>query len=195
MRANVYIDGFNLYYGALKGTSYKWLDLEALSRRLLPRYEINRIRYFTARISPRPDDVLARRRQHAYLRALAMNRLIAIHYGRFQESRVRMPLADPVPGSPRTVEVIKTEEKRTDVNIASHLLLDAFRAECDVAVLVSNDADLVEPLRILMAELGMSIGIVNPFPRPCRELAALNPAFYRPIRGPSSEREILVGYH
>ena len=34
---HVYIDGFNLYYGALKGTPYKWLDLEALCRKLMPR--------------------------------------------------------------------------------------------------------------------------------------------------------------
>jgi hypothetical protein len=33
---NVYIDGFNLYYGALKRTPYKWLDLALLARTLLP---------------------------------------------------------------------------------------------------------------------------------------------------------------
>ena len=33
----VYIDGYNLYYGLLKGTSYKWLDLFAFARRLLGR--------------------------------------------------------------------------------------------------------------------------------------------------------------
>ena len=32
MRTVVYVDGFNLYYGALKGTSWKWLDLVALSQ-------------------------------------------------------------------------------------------------------------------------------------------------------------------
>tara|TARA_R110002072_G_scaffold29206_4_gene92759 strand:- start:564 stop:863 length:300 start_codon:yes stop_codon:yes gene_type:complete len=30
MRTCVYVDGFNLYYGALKRTPYKWLDLAAL---------------------------------------------------------------------------------------------------------------------------------------------------------------------
>lgn len=34
-RTNVYIDGFNLFYGALKGSPYKWLNLEALCQRLL----------------------------------------------------------------------------------------------------------------------------------------------------------------
>ena len=66
----VYIDGFNLYYGALKGSPYKWLDLEALCRRLLPKDEISQIRYFTARISARPDDPQQPQRQQTYLRAL-----------------------------------------------------------------------------------------------------------------------------
>jgi len=52
VRANVYVDGFNLYYGALKGTPLKWLDIAALCRLLLPGDTINRIRYFTARIQP-----------------------------------------------------------------------------------------------------------------------------------------------
>jgi hypothetical protein len=60
-----------------------------------------------------------------------------------------MLLAVPRAGQPRTVEVIKTEEKGTDVNIASYLLLDTFRADSDLAVIVSNDADLAEPMRIV----------------------------------------------
>ena len=45
----VYIDGFNLYYRALKETVYKWLDLGALFQELLPRNDIIGIKYFTAR--------------------------------------------------------------------------------------------------------------------------------------------------
>jgi len=48
VRTNVYVDGFNLYYGCLKGTPYRWLDLDAFCHRLLPRDRIHRIRYFTA---------------------------------------------------------------------------------------------------------------------------------------------------
>ena len=54
MATNVYIDGFNLYYGAITGTPNKWLDLEALCHRLLPKDDIKRIWYFTARVSARP---------------------------------------------------------------------------------------------------------------------------------------------
>ena len=42
VRANVYVDGFSLYYAALKGTPYKWLNLRRLSRLLLPRDRIHR---------------------------------------------------------------------------------------------------------------------------------------------------------
>lgn len=31
MRTNVYIDGFNLYYGAVKDTKFKWLNTTARS--------------------------------------------------------------------------------------------------------------------------------------------------------------------
>jgi hypothetical protein len=70
MRANVYVDAFNLYYGCLRGTPYRWLDLAALCRRLLPNDEINRIRYFTALVSARSDDPQEPQRQLTYLRAL-----------------------------------------------------------------------------------------------------------------------------
>ncbi len=57
-----------------------------------------------------------------------------------------MPLANPRPGGARTVEVVKTEEKGSDVNLATYLLLDAFRRRCDSAVVISNDSDLAEPI-------------------------------------------------
>jgi hypothetical protein len=52
----VYVDGFNLYYGALKRTPYKWLDLSKLSQIMLPSDRIESIQYFTARVSARPHN-------------------------------------------------------------------------------------------------------------------------------------------
>lgn len=137
----IYIDGFNLYYGALRNTPHKWLDVEALCRRLLPKDDINRIRYFTARITARPDDPQQAQRQETYLRALRTLPLVSIHYGHFLTHPVRLPLANPRPSGPRTAEVFRTEEKGSDVNLASHLLLDAFQKNCETAVVVSNDSD------------------------------------------------------
>jgi uncharacterized LabA/DUF88 family protein len=184
MRTNVYIDGFNLYYGCLKGTSYKWLDLDTLCGKLMPRDEIHKIRYFTARITARPGDPDSPTRQATYLRALETIPHLSVHLGHFQETRPRMPIANPTHLGPRTIEVIKTEEKGSDVNIASHLLFDAFRDECEMAVVISNDSDLKEPIRMLIEELGVPVGLVNPHnPRfRSRSLLALNPVFFKQIK-------------
>ena len=51
-RTRVYVDGLNLYYGALKGTSFRWLDLVKLAKLLVPdEYQVDQLRYFTARVS------------------------------------------------------------------------------------------------------------------------------------------------
>jgi uncharacterized LabA/DUF88 family protein len=178
---NVYVDGFNLYYGCLRGTPYKWLDLDALCRRLFPRDRINRIRYFTAIVSARPGDPQQPQRQQAYLRALQTIPRLTIHRGRYLTHPTRMLLAHPVPGGPVTVEVIKTEEKGSDVNLATYMLFDAFRKDCDTAVLISNDSDLKEPIELVQRELGVRVGVVNPHP-PGRRSRALQPAFFRQIR-------------
>jgi hypothetical protein len=180
---NVYVDGFNLYYGCLKGTPYKWLDLDALARRLLPRDQIHRIRYFTARITARPDNPDALNRQDFYLRALATTPTLSIHLGRFQQKKTRMRLANPVPRGPATVEVIKVEEKGSDVNLATYLVADAFRGDGEVSVVISNDADLAEPIRLVCHELGRRVGIVNPH-RPYRrsvDLQSVRPNFFKQI--------------
>ena len=51
LRSIVYIDGFNLYYGAVKDGPNKWLNLDRYFRMLLPNDDIQRIRYFTAKIT------------------------------------------------------------------------------------------------------------------------------------------------
>jgi uncharacterized LabA/DUF88 family protein len=181
MATTVYIDGFNLYYGALRGSTYKWLDLEALCRRLLPSDDINRIRYFTARITARPDDPQQAQRQETYLRALRTLPLVSVHYGHFLTHTVRMPLANPGRTGRRTAHVLKTEEKGSDVNLASHLLLDAFKHACDIAVVISNDSDLRVPIRIAEQELGVRVGVINPHPPEYRS-RVLRGTFFKQLR-------------
>lgn len=178
---NVYVDAFNLYYGCLKGTPHRWLDLGALCARLLPRDRINRIRYFTATVIARPDDPRAPQRQQIYHRAIETVPGLSIHYGRYLSYVVRMPLASPPPGGSRMVEVVKTEEKSSDVNLATLLLLDAFRRDCDVAVVISNDSDLKLPIEVAQHELGLRVGVVNPHPH-ARRSRALQPTFFKQIR-------------
>lgn len=86
-RTIIYIDGFNLYYGALKGTKFKWLDLQTLFQKLLgDHHTITEIKYFTARVSARDSDPDAPNRQDAYLKALEAHiPTVSIYYGHFEE--------------------------------------------------------------------------------------------------------------
>ncbi|HEU4849204.1 MAG TPA: NYN domain-containing protein [Terrimesophilobacter sp.] len=179
--ANVYTDGFNLYYGALKNTPYKWLNVRHLCELVLPEHDIGKISYFTARVKARPDDPQAPARQQAYLSALGSIPPMDIVFGQFFVSNVRMPVANSLT-NPRTVEVVKTEEKGSAVNLAAHLLLDAFRREADLFAVVSNDSDLTEPLRIVREELGRNTALVNPHKSTSRSLLRCHPSLVRQIR-------------
>jgi uncharacterized LabA/DUF88 family protein len=178
----VYIDGFNLYYGALKGTRFKWLNPSALCNHLLPNHKILKIRYFTANIQARPHDPDAPTRQQVYLRALKTLPNLEIHLGQFLTHPVWMPEAASTSNPPRKVQVLKTEEKGSDVNLASHLLMDAFKKAFEVAVLITNDSDLYEPIRLVRSELGLRVGILNPNARASRMLLPPIVNFMKTIR-------------
>ena len=160
MKINVYIDGFNLYYGSLKGTGYKWLNPMTMCRLLFAHDTINKIKYFTARVSARPSDPNQPIRQNTYFRALRTVFEIEIIEGSFLTKEVMMPLANSNPQ--QYVRVIKTEEKGSDVNLAVHMLNDGFKRDYELAVMVTNDSDLLEPLKIVRYELGLPVGLVNP---------------------------------
>lgn len=162
MRTIIYVDGFNLFYRALKRTAYKWLDLKALFATILHhRHQITAIKYFTARVSGKYDPQ-SPIRQQTYLRALQAHiPEMSVIYGHFLTHNVRMPLAQPT-NTARFAQVIKTEEKGSDVNIAVHLVNDAWRDAFDCAVIVSNDSDLAEAVRIVRQERGKTVGVIMP---------------------------------
>ena len=172
MRTFVYVDGFNLFYGALKGTPFKWLDPVSLFEKVLqPRHEILKVKYFTARVSGTPADPSKPQRQDVYLRALRHYRPeVEVYFGHFLSHPVRAPLLHPV-GNQRTVEVVRTEEKGSDVNLAVHLLNDGWLDAYDCAVVVSNDSDIAEAMRLVRHHHGKRIGLVTPGTgRPSRQL-------------------------
>ena len=164
MITNVYIDGFNLYFRALHGTGFKWLDIRALSERLFPNDLIQTVNYFTARIIQRPQDPDQGNRQLTYLRALSTLPGVEIHYGAFRPRTKRRPLARPIQGLPRFVEVLDSEEKGTDVNLATQLLVDAFKGHCEQTVVISSDADFATAMRYVKDDIGLRVSIVNPDP-------------------------------
>ena len=184
MITNVYVDGFNLYYGALRKTPHRWLDLEKLCSALLPNNQIGQIKYFTALVSARPHDPDQPVRQQTYLRALATLPKVTVHLGHFLSHEVMMPVAVS-PGQAQTyVKVIKTEEKGSDVALATELLNDAHMGNFDVAVLITNDSDLLPPIKIVRGQLGKKVGLLNPQKKPSFGIVK-NSDFVKKIRAGS----------
>ncbi len=162
MITNLYVDGFNLYYRAVRGTTHKWLNLRELAETLFPHDTIRQICYFTALLDARPDDPGQPRRQLVYLRALATLPGFEVHYGTFRSGTRLRPLAEGVPGLPNRVRVMNSEEKGSDVNLATRLLVDGFNGVYEQAVVVSNDADFAGAMRYVRDGLGLRVTLVNP---------------------------------
>jgi len=163
-RAIIYIDGFNLYFGALKKTEYKWLNLEKLFQNLLgEHHHITEIKYFTARISPRPGNPHSPDRQKAYLKALEHYcRTVKIYYGHFLSHKIKVKVDNPPKGCPSYVTAVDTKEKGSDVNLALHILNDAWHDRYDYAILVSNDSDIAGALKFAKEEHNKKIGLITP---------------------------------
>lgn len=144
-RTIVYVDGFNFYYGAVRGTPYKWLDIEKCFLKLRPGDDIRRIWYFTALV-----DGIKGTRQQTYLRALATRPLVQVMLGKFKLKQVKCGVTLCTYPGPRIFDM--PEEKRTDVNIALQLLDDANHNRADQFIIVSGDSDLVPALEMVKAQ-------------------------------------------
>ena len=163
----IYIDGFNLYY-RLKNTPYRWLNLKKLSEihLNLKQHNIVKIKYFTAPVKGIVDNPLNITRQHIYLRALKTLPSLQVIFGQFKKRQVaglkcHYENGEYKEGKELAV-ISKWEEKESDVNIAVHIVSDAFKDEFDCAVLVSNDTDLKTPLKYVKENFKKHIGIISP---------------------------------
>ncbi len=173
-RTSVYIDGLNLYYGLLKGTPFKWLDLKAMVSSVLPQeknkhYQINSLKYFTTKVKEFPGNPGTAFRQKIYLRALQfMIPELTAYYGHFLVNTMIRPLVKPITSDDgkeiRFVYVYHPQEKGSDVNLAVHLVNDALLDKYDWAVAVTNDSDLSEAFR-LVKERGKHIFLIPTFSR------------------------------
>ena len=165
----VYIDGYNLYYGLLKGSpSSKWLNLRALASAMFKeKHEILSIKYFTARARTYPHDTAAEERQKIYLQALAAFGGVEIIEGFYSKKKAWLP---HVNGKCKACEeshagmahVVKLEEKRSDVNLAVAVLVDAMRSDADCFVLITGDADQSGTVYALRREFGKTVLVFNP---------------------------------
>jgi uncharacterized LabA/DUF88 family protein len=168
MRTALYVDGFNLYYAALRARpQYRWLDLHALAQNALDEmHEVVRIRYFTARVKGAEGDQGGPERQDAYARALVCRcPNLTVHWGRFVVRERWRRLVEPMTRSfapcPEKVLTWHREEKGTDVSLGVHLLNDAWCDVYDCAVLVSDDSDLAEALSIVR-DMGKQVVLLTP---------------------------------
>lgn len=162
VRINAYIDGFNLYFGCLENTPYRWLDPRRLCAHLLdplfPDYDLNLVRYFTARIEPRSNGDEGPARQATYLEALGTLPGLSIHEGQFKRREKSYPLVDGT----GFANVFRDEEKGSDVNLATFLLIDAIDDCYDVALVISNDTGLVLPISLVRKRIAVAVGISAP---------------------------------
>ncbi len=165
MRTAIYVDGFNFYYGALKGTNHKWLNPKQLCVSILkPHHNVVSIVYCTAKVRPKATDPTVRKRQANYIKAIETYiPELAVIYGHFLEIKVLCRPVDSKLGS--LVEVFRTEEKGADVNLAVHLVNDAHNGLFDCVVVVSNDSDLAEAMRIVKDECEKAVGLFTPWRR------------------------------
>jgi uncharacterized LabA/DUF88 family protein len=138
-RSFFYIDGFNFYF-SLKGNNwrkYYWIDLEKLASTLIfPGHVLSKVKYFTSAIKKPPEKVT---RQQTYLRALRTLKSLEIIFGKYQYNEIECFSCH------RKIPVPK--EKKTDVNIAVNMILDAVKNNCDVQYLITGDSDLAPAAR------------------------------------------------
>jgi uncharacterized LabA/DUF88 family protein len=171
----VYIDGYNLYYGRLRGTAFKWLDVVALSDRLLrehdPASEVALVRYFSAPCMARfaSHGQASMQAQQAYHRALLQRnpRRLTLALGTHSVDQGGTLVPRYVAGSPYDrndrVRVWKIEEKQTDVNLALAMYRDACSGRFQQQVIFSNDSDAEPVLRAVRADFSeLTVGVVTP---------------------------------
>lgn len=170
LKTYIYIDGFNLYYGLLRKTSYKWLNIESLFSSIVkiqnPLSEVTRIKYFTAPVKTNfsKHKEKAQQSQNHYHRALnaAISHLEII--GGYFDVDTSTPVvyAEP-PDLDNRVETWKLEEKQTDVNIALAMYRDASRGEVEQQILVSSDSDLEPALELIKKDFNsIELGLILP---------------------------------
>ena len=141
-RSIVYIDGFNFYYGMVRNTRWKWLDLQRYFELVRQDDDIQEIRYFTSETRGS-----AQRRQSVYLEALDTLPKVTVHLGRFKGKTFTCRVIDCEFAGNRHYQ--GREEKETDVALGVALVDDAYRDRADRFVIVSGDSDLVPAIRLV----------------------------------------------
>ncbi|BBP56683.1 NYN domain-containing protein [Pseudomonas sp. St316] len=187
MRTAFFVDGYNVFYGLLADTPYKWLNLAQLLAHIArvenPQSSLASVDYFTSSVKPElaTRGILSKEAQDSYVRALKASK-VAVHYGRHQLERANAPrfISRSVGASRQdTVAIWKLEEKETDVHIAISMYRMASRQETlpveeriEQLVLVSGDTDMAPALRAIREDFPhLKVGVVLPYQTGSKRLA------------------------
>jgi hypothetical protein len=103
---------------------------------------------------------------------------LTVHFGAFRTHPRAMALVSPPPGGPNTVVVRKTEEKGSDVNLATFLPVDGFDGLYDEAIVITDDSDLAEPIRQANARFGR-VHVLSPRTAATSELRQVAASYTR----------------
>ncbi len=174
MKTIVYIDGFNLYYGRLKHTPYKWLNLYELFQKqllpsLVPGFDLIKVKFFTAPIKAKfsRHGHVALHSQQKYHKALKtlFGEQIEIIEGSYSAREANLIQHCEKLDLNKTHRVWRLEEKKTDVNIALQMYRDVVKEQCEQVILCTNDTDLEPALSLIKSDFPhISIGLVIPSP-------------------------------
>lgn len=159
-----YVDGFNFYYG-LKGDPkwkrYYWLDIVKFFEKFMkPDQELIKVKYFSAR----PDNQEKNARQYAFFQANMENSRFQLILGKYLKKKITCFNCG---------NIINTyEEKESDVRIATQIVSDSYEKNCDIAIVVSADSDMIPSVE-LAKQAGQKVFIYFPPNHYSSNLAAL----------------------
>lgn len=133
------MDGFNFYYGLKtpKWKKYYWIDIVKLFEMFLrPNQELVAVKYFSAR----PADIGKSKRQDAFFQANNENPLFKLILGKYLKKTIECF---------KCHNIIHTyEEKESDVRFATQIVSDAYQRNCDIAIIVSADSDMIPAIEL-----------------------------------------------
>lgn len=170
MKTILYVDGYNLYYGLLKSTPYKWLDLVKLLGKIAHEntedLELVSVKFFTApiKVNFASNAGNSQKSQQDYHRALqTLYTEFSLILGYFDATEGWFPRHQKPVDRNDTVKAWKLEEKQTDVNIALDMYRDISNGKTEQVILVSNDSDLVPALKAIKEDFPSAIiGAIMP---------------------------------
>lgn len=175
------IDGFNVYHSAvsasrdLRGATTKWLDLRALCESYLyvigGNAQTASVHYFSAlatHLQAVKPDVIKR---HLTLIECLRATGVVVELGRFKQKTVHCDSCHH--------QIIRHEEKETDVAISARLLELFVRNACDTAVILTGDTDVAPAVRCVQQLFPAArVQFAFPYGRKNQELAKLAPGSF-----------------